>query len=81
SCSTYKTYWEVITKTYAENGFRSFFAGLNSTLLRAFPSNAATFFTVEWTYRLLLDFNLFGSSKQEHSHKHTKRQDAMSADV
>ncbi|PAV90024.1 hypothetical protein WR25_07647 [Diploscapter pachys] len=26
----------------------------------AFPSNAATFFTVEWTYRLLLNYNVLG---------------------
>ncbi|CAJ0582381.1 unnamed protein product, partial [Mesorhabditis spiculigera] len=57
---TYRSYWDCIRKTYAERGLRSFYAGLGSTMLRAFPSNAATFFTVEWTYRLLLDFNILG---------------------
>ncbi|CAD6199271.1 unnamed protein product, partial [Caenorhabditis auriculariae] len=56
----YKTYWDCIRTTYAERGLRTFFVGLNSALIRAFPSNAATFFTVEWTYRLLLDFNILG---------------------
>ncbi|CAJ0929872.1 unnamed protein product, partial [Mesorhabditis belari] len=57
---SYRTYWECIKKTYHERGVRGFYAGLGSTMLRAFPSNAATFFTVEWTYRLLLDFNILG---------------------
>uniref|UniRef100_A0A915E1Y4 Uncharacterized protein n=1 Tax=Ditylenchus dipsaci TaxID=166011 RepID=A0A915E1Y4_9BILA len=35
-------------------------ATCNPTLIRAFPTNAATFFTVEWTYRLLIDYDLFG---------------------
>jgi len=54
----YKNYGEVVSKMYAERGARTFFVGLGSTLIRAFPTNAATFFTVEWTYRLLVDFNL-----------------------
>ncbi|CAI2354227.1 unnamed protein product [Caenorhabditis sp. 36 PRJEB53466] len=56
--NSYKSYLHCIRQTYSERGLRSFFIGLNSALIRAFPSNAATFFTVEWTYRLLLDFNL-----------------------
>ncbi|PIO70531.1 hypothetical protein TELCIR_07613 [Teladorsagia circumcincta] len=56
----YPSYMDCIRSTYAEGGYRVFFTGLGSTLLRAFPSNAATFFTVEWTYRLLLDFNVLG---------------------
>ncbi|KAI6225208.1 Mitochondrial carrier protein [Aphelenchoides fujianensis] len=55
-----KTYGEVIRKTYAERGIKTFFVGFGSTLLRAFPTNAATFFTVEWTYRILLDYDLIG---------------------
>ncbi|KAI1713292.1 mitochondrial carrier protein [Ditylenchus destructor] len=57
---SYKNYMEVINKMYAERGARTFFVGLGSTLIRAFPTNAATFFTVEWTYRLLIDYNLLG---------------------
>lgn len=30
----HKTYWELIQKTYQENGLRSFFIGLGSTLIR-----------------------------------------------
>jgi hypothetical protein len=37
-----------------EGGVRTFYAGLGSTLARAFPTNAATFFAVEWTYRFFL---------------------------
>jgi len=55
-----KTYMEVIRKTYAERGLKTFFVGFGTTLVRAFPTNAATFFTVEWTYRILLDWNLIG---------------------
>ncbi|EYB95127.1 hypothetical protein Y032_0163g3468 [Ancylostoma ceylanicum] len=57
---SYRNYWHCIQSTYREGGLRMFYTGLGSTLLRAFPSNAATFFTVEWTYRLLLDFNVLG---------------------
>ncbi|ETN80212.1 hypothetical protein RB195_015011 [Necator americanus] len=54
----YRNYWHCIRSTYREGGMRAFYTGLGSTLLRAFPSNAATFFAVEWTYRLLLDFKI-----------------------
>jgi hypothetical protein len=30
----------------------------SNLIFRAFPSNAATFFTVEWTYRLLLNLQM-----------------------
>uniref|UniRef100_A0A7E4VYD2 Mitochondrial basic amino acids transporter n=1 Tax=Panagrellus redivivus TaxID=6233 RepID=A0A7E4VYD2_PANRE len=70
---TAKSYAEIIRLTYAERGLRTFFVGLGSTLLRAFPSNAATFFTVEWTYRLLLDFKILDKALdlESHSHKYT----------
>jgi solute carrier family 25 carnitine/acylcarnitine transporter 20/29 len=66
----HKTYADVIRHAYAENGYRTFFVGLSSTLLRAFPSNAATFFTVEWTYRLLLDFKVLDKAMDNHNHKY-----------
>lgn len=82
ACNSYTGYWDCIVKTYAENGIRSFFVGLNSTLVRAFPSNAATFFTVEWTYRLLIDWNIIGSWTEGHSHKqNTKKQHVMMPDL
>uniref|UniRef100_A0A1I7XNB2 Mitochondrial carrier protein n=1 Tax=Heterorhabditis bacteriophora TaxID=37862 RepID=A0A1I7XNB2_HETBA len=76
---SYKNYWECIRTTYAEGGIRMFYVGLGSTLIRAFPSNAATFFTVEWTYRLLLDFNILsvGSAAEQHLQIH-KRHICMS---
>lgn len=36
-------------------GYASLFRGLNSAIIRAFPTNAATFAVVTWTYRLLGD--------------------------
>ncbi|KAL7072734.1 hypothetical protein ACQ4LE_008173 [Meloidogyne hapla] len=50
----YSNYSEVIRRIYLEGGLRAFYVGLGSTLFRAFPANAATFFAVEWTYRLWL---------------------------
>lgn len=55
-----KNYMETIRKTYAERGIKSFFVGFGTTLARAFPTNAATFFTVEWTYRIFFDYDLIG---------------------
>lgn len=85
ACNSYTSYWDCIVKTYAENGWRSFFVGLNSTLIRAFPSNAATFFVVEWTYRILIDNKLFGSStgeSQATNHMHNaKKQHVMMGDL
>ncbi|KAH7730782.1 Protein C54G10.4 c [Aphelenchoides avenae] len=66
---SHKSYVDLIRKTYAERGIRTFFVGLGSTLWRAFPTNAATFFTVEWTYRLLLDFNILEKASQN-AHRH-----------
>uniref|UniRef100_A0A914W6H5 Uncharacterized protein n=1 Tax=Plectus sambesii TaxID=2011161 RepID=A0A914W6H5_9BILA len=66
---SYTSYWDCIRKTYAENGWRSFSVGLGSTLLRAFPSNAATFFVVEWTYRLMLDSKVI---EEQHSGSNKK---------
>ncbi|KAL3096038.1 hypothetical protein niasHS_005797 [Heterodera schachtii] len=53
SDDAYENYREVVKKAYSEHGWRTFFAGLGSTLIRAVPTNAAIFFTVEWTYRIL----------------------------
>ena len=47
----YRNLRDCFRKTYAE-GPRTFCFGLTSTMLRAFPTNAATFFTVEWTFRI-----------------------------
>ncbi|CAI4231326.1 unnamed protein product [Auanema sp. JU1783] len=77
--TSYKSYMDCISHTYRDRGLRGFYVGLGSTLIRAFPSNAATFFTVEWTYRLMLDFNVVGVKteterqilREHHSHRIT----------
>lgn len=38
-------------KTYAAEGHKAFSRGLVSTILRAFPTNAATFTVVTWIMR------------------------------
>lgn len=48
----YKNIYDCILKSYREEGARVFAQGMTSTMLRAFPTNAVTFFTVEWVYRL-----------------------------
>lgn len=65
----HKTYLDVIKRAYAENGMRTFFVGLGTTLLRAFPSNAATFFAVEWTYRIFIDMKFLDNAlNTDHTH-------------
>lgn len=39
-------------KSYAAEGCKFLFRGLTSTLIRAFPTNAATFVVVDWCFRL-----------------------------
>lgn len=48
----YKSTWDCVIKSYRLDGWRVFTQGMVSTLLRAFPTNAVTFFTVEWVFRL-----------------------------
>ncbi|XP_064536961.1 mitochondrial basic amino acids transporter isoform X2 [Drosophila montana] len=62
----YNGFVDCAVKKYEKEGIKFFFRGLNSTLLRAFPMNAACFFVVAWT----LDFckkngiDMIGHSKQ-----------------
>jgi solute carrier family 25 carnitine/acylcarnitine transporter 20/29 len=44
----YSGFWDCAKKSYREEGWRVFFRGLNSCLIRAFPVNAVTFFVYEW---------------------------------
>ncbi|GMT11066.1 hypothetical protein PFISCL1PPCAC_2363 [Pristionchus fissidentatus] len=81
TCTSYKSYRECLMKALADGGWRSLFVGLNSTLIRAFPSNAATFFTVEMTYRLLMDFNLLKIATQESSSKQNNKNHVMMSDL
>lgn len=44
----YKSLWDCMKKSYKSEGLKVFVRGLNSTIIRAFPTNAATFATVTW---------------------------------
>ncbi|XP_062121384.1 mitochondrial basic amino acids transporter [Drosophila sulfurigaster albostrigata] len=48
----YNGFVDCAVKSYEREGYMFFFRGLNSTLIRAFPMNAACFFVVSW----ILDF-------------------------
>ena len=51
--NTYTGFWDCCVKSYSECGIRGFTRGLGSTLLRAFPVNAATFTTVALVLRTM----------------------------
>ncbi|XP_044586764.1 mitochondrial basic amino acids transporter isoform X2 [Cotesia glomerata] len=48
----YKGSIDCLKKSVREDGVKCLFRGLNSTILRAFPTNAVTFTVVHWTLRL-----------------------------
>lgn len=48
----YSSAMDCVRKSYAQEGYRCFFRGLNATLIRAFPMNGATFATVAWIFRM-----------------------------
>ncbi|KAI8637083.1 mitochondrial carrier domain-containing protein [Parasitella parasitica] len=48
----YKGFIDCIKRSYRHEGWRIFFRGLTPTILRAFPSNAATFAAYTWTMKL-----------------------------
>lgn len=48
----YKSIRHCCEYSYQKEGWRCFFQGLTPTLIRAFPTNAVTFFTVAMVYRL-----------------------------
>ncbi|RCH94463.1 hypothetical protein CU097_002605 [Rhizopus azygosporus] len=50
----YKGFIDCMKCSYYEEGWRIFFKGLTPTILRAFPSNAATFAAYTWTMNLFL---------------------------
>lgn len=49
----YKNALDCCVKCYRNEGVNVFTRGLLSTIVRAFPTNAATFIVVSWTFRLL----------------------------
>ncbi|KAI8576996.1 hypothetical protein K450DRAFT_253866 [Umbelopsis ramanniana AG] len=56
--SRYRGVIDCARQCYKEEGWRIFFRGLNATIVRAFPSNAATFVAYTWTMKMLSPVNL-----------------------
>lgn len=48
----YKGLWDCMRKSYKTEGLSVFARGLNSTIIRAFPTNAATFAVVTWVFTI-----------------------------
>lgn len=46
---------DCLKKSMRNEGYKWLFRGLSSTILRAFPTNAATFTVVTWTFRIFGD--------------------------
>lgn len=59
--------WDCLRKSVRVEGYTCLFRGLSSTLLRAFPTNAATFAVVTWTFRLLGKQPSEASDKEKNS--------------
>ncbi|KAI9280944.1 mitochondrial carrier domain-containing protein, partial [Umbelopsis sp. AD052] len=56
--SRYRGVIDCARQCYKEEGWRIFFRGLNATIVRAFPSNAATFVAYTWTMKMMSPVNL-----------------------
>ncbi|XP_011877385.1 PREDICTED: mitochondrial basic amino acids transporter-like [Vollenhovia emeryi] len=52
SSNRYSGAFDCLKKSVRAEGYSCLYRGLNSTILRAFPTNAATFAVVTWTFRL-----------------------------
>ncbi|KAF8948725.1 hypothetical protein BGZ47_003052 [Haplosporangium gracile] len=50
----FKGMWDCTKHMYREEGFRVFFRGVNATVIRAFPCNAATFLVYSLAMRALM---------------------------
>ncbi|KAF9318477.1 hypothetical protein BGZ91_005158, partial [Linnemannia elongata] len=50
----FKGVWDCTKHMYREEGFRVFFRGVNATVIRAFPCNAATFLVYSLAMRALM---------------------------
>lgn len=68
SSDRYSGALDCLKKSIRAEGYSCLYRGLNSTILRAFPTNAATFTVVTWTFRL------FG----EHSNEIPQREEITS---
>jgi len=53
----YRSAYHCAVESYRNEGWKVFTRGLNSTIIRAFPTNAATFVAVSWTLRMLSGSN------------------------
>ncbi|KAK9332372.1 mitochondrial carrier domain-containing protein [Lipomyces starkeyi] len=49
----YTSTWDCARKTYVAGGIRSFFRGMNVTMIRAFLVNAVQFGTYEWMVKII----------------------------
>lgn len=58
STPVYKGAWDCAVKNYYKDGLHFFFRGLNSTIIRAFPANAACFYVVAWILGMAKRTNL-----------------------
>ncbi|KAI8066995.1 mitochondrial carrier domain-containing protein [Gilbertella persicaria] len=61
----YKGFFDCIKRSYHHEGWRIFFRGLTPTILRAFPSNAATFAAYTWTMKMFQPKQLATRSHEE----------------
>ncbi|KAF9189340.1 hypothetical protein BGZ51_009654 [Haplosporangium sp. Z 767] len=50
----YRGVWDCTKQLYREEGFRVFFKGVNATVIRAFPCNAATFLVYSLAMRAMM---------------------------
>ncbi|XP_014471271.1 PREDICTED: mitochondrial basic amino acids transporter-like isoform X2 [Dinoponera quadriceps] len=65
SGNRYSSSWDCLKKSVRAEGYTCLFRGLNSTILRAFPMNAATFTVVTWMFRLFGEQPSEASKKEE----------------
>lgn len=49
----YKGLLDCVRKSYKSEGYKGFTKGLNSTIIRAFPTNAATFAVFTWVFMIM----------------------------
>ncbi|XP_023224537.1 mitochondrial basic amino acids transporter-like [Centruroides sculpturatus] len=63
----YKGIIDCSLKSYRDEGLKVFTRGLGSTIIRAFPTNAATFTVVTWIFRLCNSQDSFDLRREKHT--------------